>query len=165
MADFYVWLRRNKRILLLACWACGLVVSFRVALSMKNLLPSLVHSTITQGVTLWTALWSACCPVLLTSFAVRYGRLGVLPVAFFHGLRFGFSGFTICLVYGQSGWLIQLLFLFYDYALIPCLYLLWLRLLTVQGNHNRGYAVVFAYSILVGLFQFRIISPFLSGLF
>ena len=163
-SSIYHSLRRNRTSVLAFFWLGGILFGVRFAFTVEDL-PSLVFAVTQQEQTLWNAIWSCCCPVLLTAFATRYSEIWVLGVSFFYAFRFSFSTVGVLLSYGSCGWLIQLLFLLPDYLLIPWLYILWLRIIWNRGHQNRVFALCFFFSILVGLFQFRVISPFLSGLF
>ena len=158
-------LRRNKKRILAFSWLTGILLGAWFAQSMDASLRALVLDITRQALTLWSSLWAACCPVLLTAFASHYGVGWVLFVSSFLGFRFGFSCCAIQLTFGSSGWLIQLLYLFPDYLLIPWLYFLWLRLISKRSDAPRGFAILFFLALLLGLIQFRVISPFLSSLF
>lgn len=164
ISSIYHSLRRNKALVLAFFWLSGILSGLRFAFTVEEL-PVLIYTVTRQQQTLWTAIWSSCYPVLLTAFAARYSKACGLGVSFFYAFRFAFSAVGMLLTFGPCGWLIQFLYLWPDYLLIPWLYILWLRILSNQGNQNRYFAICFFLAIIVGMLQFCIISPFLCRLF
>lgn len=164
VSSIYYYFRGKKALILAFFWLSGALFGVRFAYCIEDL-PNLVFSVTQQKPTLWNAVWSCCYPVLLTAFAARYSKAFVLGIVFFCSFRFAFSALAVLLTYGAGGWLVQLLFLSSDYLLIPWYYILWLRIFMNQGHLNSWLAFCFFLSVLAGLLQFRIISPFLCGLF
>lgn len=159
--DFF---RKNSHLLLAFFWVLGIVAGICFAGDMDPVLQELLPQAVASQPQLWGIVWSAAAPFLLTFFAIYISEPLLLLVCFFKAFSFGFCSHGIRLCYGESSWLVQLLFLFSDYILIPCLYFLWLRLLSRSGSHRRELVLFFLMAIAVALVNFRLIAPFLTKL-
>ncbi len=154
-ADFH----RKRALALTTLWLAGLVFGVFCAESAPELVASMVRSAAGQTPYLWSILWSACFPFLLSAFAVQISESLLLPVCFFKACAFGFCGHGVGLAFGSGAWLIRLLLLFSDLILIPLLFLFWLR-----GPSKRALAICLTVAITVGALDRFLIAPFLVGL-
>lgn len=156
---------RKKASLILAIFWCGGILSgILLACSMGPVVLAKFPSAVCMEPTVWTAVWASCVPVLLSALALHFSEPWLLLVCYFQALRFGFASCGLRMTFDHSSWLIQLLFLFPDYVLIPWLYLLWLRLLAGQRHFRKDLVVHFLFAITIGLVHYRFVAPFLSRL-
>ena len=145
--------RRRVCCLLLALfWCVGLVLGVRAAFIVDNVFVSLMRLAVSSPVSIVGLLGSCLLPFLFTALAVFLSQDWlILPVCFLKSFTYGLCAKTIALTFGDSGWLIQLLFLFSDTCMLSVLFWFWIRHLA--GNKAtvvRDTAICIVVFIILG---------------
>ncbi len=156
--------RCHSGIILASFWCAGLLLGIMAAASAEEILFSKMRSAVAQPVSIVPFL--AFAPFLLSVIVIHLRQLWlILPCAFIKAFTFGFCAFAVTLAFGQSSWLIRVLFLFSDIAAIPIMYFYWLRCL--KGEHAGSFWFsVCCTGALIGLalVDYCWISPFLASI-
>ncbi len=150
--------------LLSAAWVMGLVFGvFTSGFASASFL-SLARSAVFSPVSALGLLLCSLLPLLFSAFAVYISNVPLLMMvafgkAFFHA----YLCLAVLYSFGSAGWLVRLLFLFSDSAVLPLLWLYWLRSVH-DGRRDFAFRTVPAIcaAILIAGFDYRVIAPFLA---
>lgn len=157
---------RTLRTVLALLWIVGLLLGAVVSLSADTLLSSTMRSALHSGMSIFGLLAALLLPFLITALAVFISQPSLLlPVAFLKAFLFSFTGTGLLTAFGTSAWLLRCLLMFSDTLVLPLLWWLWLRLLSDDRN-TALYSCLFAVAgtVLIGCFDFALVSPFLVSL-
>ena len=165
-------LRQQKRKglcwILAFCWISGLFCGMTVYCLETETFASLMRSCIYEAVSISGLLYVNVFPFLLSVFAVFLAAPAMLvPVCFGKAFLTGLVSLGIMDLFDSAGWLCRGLFLFSNCAVLPVLYLYWIR--SVQDRTPRpsgtGRAFLAAVAVLgICSLDFCIISPFWASL-
>lgn len=158
--------RKACRFILAFFWISGLICGFLVYLSAETSLVPLMHSILSETVSIVSLLCVTALPFLLSIFMVFFSKPWlILPICFCKAFLFSFVSIGILQLYGSAGWLIRFLLLFSDCVTVPFLYWFWLRCLTrTDLFFGCTSAFLLALGFLIGSMDYRIISPVLARL-
>lgn len=170
---------RNTRKLFLPfswCKACIFLLFFLwiFGIAFGCILGSEIH----RNAASWMRTAPVCCvsivsvlavsllPFLLTAFAVYFSQTWlILPLAFYKAFSFSFFSVITIFVFEGGGWLIRLLMMFPNIALVALLFLLWLRVLCGKCDQPyRNILICSGISTAITLFDYLCISPYLAFL-
>ena len=108
---------------------------------------------------------SVMLPFLFSAIAVFISKpILLIPVSLIQCAGFSMCCMAADIAFGAAGWLVRLLLLFSDFVLLPVLPIASTRIL--QGKTlKRWYMVlVVGLSAIVGIIDWKIVSPFLATL-
>lgn len=159
-------LRRGSVTVLAFLLCCGYLLGAFLTTVSGDYVSSMMRTAVTSRVSIVCLLPVILFPFLITAFAVYIGQFWILaPIAFCKAFSFGYLSSCILCSFGNSGWLIQLLFLFSDGVSLPILCWFWIRLLDSRGaKMNHSFAIVSVLIFLIVIFDCQFISPFLVSL-
>lgn len=152
--------------LLASSWFLGIVLGIPAALAASNFLVPMMRQSVQCPVSILDLLAVTVVPFLLSAFMVSLSEPWILLIiSTFKAFNFSFCACGISLAFGQCSWLVQFLFLFSDYLLVPLLYLYCVR--HIQGQAVRRVWESYCYigaSLLIGGIDCFIVAPFLASL-
>ena len=154
--------RLEPVVLLAYVWLAGLLIGVAIALLRKNSMQSVMHIVCPIFYSAPRRALLSLLPFFLSAFAVFVSHTKwILPLCGFKAIWVAVNCFLVCLYYGQSGWLAQCLFMFFDTCSLPVLFFYWLRLLTVPCNKLiRVHIAVFCILIVLFIVDYRIVTPY-----
>ena len=152
--------------LLCATWVFGMLLGAWSAVSADSAIISMVRNCIGSHVTIPGMLCVAFLPFLISAYAISLSEPWILLI-FSTCKAYSFS-LCLCatgLAFGQSSWLVRLLFLFSDLCLIPVLYLYWLRHISGTNPTRRWElpACLCIAAVISGI-DYYFIAPFLMSI-
>lgn len=157
---------KNPANFLRISWCLGLLAGVFTAGLASDSLSLTMHTAVRSCVSIAGLLATISLPFLLSAFAVSIGGAWLLiPIAFMKAFVFTFLGFGLMTAYHSAGWLLRILFMFADCCSMPLLYNYWLKL--CSGASKSPWLSATAHlipTLLIGYFDFRLISPFLATL-
>lgn len=158
--------RKGCRLILAFFWLLGLFCGIFFCRSAGDPLYSLMRSASHCTVSILSLLLGTGLPFLLSAAAVYFSRpVFVLPICFFEAVSFAFISCGVFCAYHTAGWLIRCLLLFSKFVCAPLLYLYWLRYLPGYRKFNIWEPLfLLSLTILIGSFDYRVISPLLVRL-
>lgn len=107
---------------------------------------------------------SVWIPFLVSLFLIVQSKpLLVYVICFLHVASYSFAGFAINISFGSAGWLVHGMMQFSDLILIPVLLLFSVCVLQNRAS-KRLLCLCIAISVMVGLIDYLMISPFLVNL-
>lgn len=161
-----IWWRKTAVRLLAISWCLGIILGYLAAVSAKSVISDVVQRCVNADLSVVGVLAVTVLPFLMSAFAVSFSEPWLLLIySTYKAFSFSFSGWGVCLAYGQSGWLVLFLFLFSDLFVIPLLYLYWLR--HIQGDIAPTaweLPLFLSAALLVGAVDYCFIAPFLTSL-
>lgn len=145
---------------------CGFFLGASIAVFADISTVPMMRTVVSVGVSISSLILAMLLPFLFTSLAVYLGQLWLLiPISFSKAVSFGFLGSCVLRSFGESGWLVQLLFMFSDCLILPVLCWLWLSVLRQRQFHvNRSFCVSGILLLGIVILDHHIISPFLVEL-
>lgn len=165
-SDFSFSWRRGCLLLLALFWCAGLVFGVYTASMADNTLISLMRSAVFSPVSIVGLLSSYLLPFLFTALAVFLSKSWlILPICFVKSFSYGLCARTVALTFGDSGWLLQLLFLFSDTCALSVLFWFWIRHLAgSRVTVIKDAAICIVVFIILGILDYCCVSPFLAML-
>lgn len=162
-ARFFSSSRKPSTIVLAFVLCVGYFLGAVLALLSDQFSVSLMHTAVLSRGSIVSILSVLLLPFLFTAFAVFVRRYQLLvPIAFFRAVIFSYVCSVIVCIYGSSGWLILLLFLFSDCASLPVLCWLWVRSISSREQKLlRNIFYVFVPLLGIVYLDYRFVSPFL----
>ena len=161
-----IWWRKIATRLLALSWILGMILGSLGAIYGESTLVVLVRQGVCSELSFTGISVVTMLPFLLSAFAVTFSEPWLLLlISTLKAFSFSFCAWGVCLTFGQSGWLVLILFLFSDIALIPLLYFYWLR--HIKGTIPPSFwelPLFLAIALLIGSIDYRFVSPFLSTL-
>lgn len=152
--------------LLAFSWFLGMILGILAASAASEALIPMMYQSVQCSVSSPGLLVAAVVPFLLSAFAVSLSKPQLLLiVSLLKAFSYGYCACGISLTFGQSSWLVRLLFLFSDHILIPMLYLYWVR--HIQGCTDRRLSELWcfiAFALLVAGIDCYFVAPFLVTL-
>lgn len=150
---------------------CTFVFGFLAGTVVVSLAPDvfvfLVHEAIILPVSFIDLLVHIVVPFSLTALILRTRRVELfLILCFVQAFSFGIVSYSIYLVYGSAQWMIQALLLFT--RTITLVLLLWFWCRQFSGRSQAGFQdlfLCFSISVLVSVFDYRLISSLPAKLF
>lgn len=160
------WWRRASRWLLALFWCTGLSLGVYTASSADSASISLMRLAVCSPVSIVGLLSVYLLPFLLTALAVfLFKSWFFLPISFLKAFAFGWCARAVTLSFGDSSWLIQLLFLFSDSSLLTVMCWFWIRHISGSGaTVIRDAAICIVVFIVFGMLDYCCVSPFLAML-
>lgn len=158
---------RNLRLLLILCWFVGLVSGACLALLCKDALSLFLRQVVFYGDYSFSGLlFIRLIPILITILVFFYSRPFLLiPLAFLKAFLFSFIAVSVAFAFGLSAWLISTLLLLCECLTLTVLWFTWLSVLSGAVSYiHREFAFSCVTVVLIFLFDYRYIAPFLSRL-
>lgn len=151
---------------LLMLWAGGIILGTTLGAEDSAIYFSLMRRSVATPVSIVGL--GVCCalPFLFTAAVAWTGYLRLIYFfSFFKGYTVGFTG-AICLTsYGTGGWLIRLLLLFPQLAVLPALWFIWLKLCRGENTFSVcGICSLIGYLLAAFLVNYFLVAPFLARL-
>lgn len=161
---FTFFRRRGCASLLAFFWCAGLVFGVCAAFGARNVLVPLMRLAVASPVSIVGLLGSLLLPFLFTALAVFLSHdWFILPVCFLKSFTYVLCAQTITLAFGNSAWLIQLLFLFSDTCMLSVLIWFWIRHLDCNRvTIVRDTAICIVVFIIIGILDHCFVSPYLT---
>ena len=158
--------RKSCLSVLASSWFLGHVLGIVFSIAAGDSNVSLMRMALNSHVSISGLLTAILLPFLLSAFAVYLHESWLLiPIAFAKAFIFSYIGLGVMTVYGSAGWLVRLLLMFSDCCSLPVLFWYWIRLLSGQRKATiPATAVPVFLVILIGSFDYCIVSPFLTAL-
>lgn len=155
------------KILLLVSWSIGLICGIAYAFQADSSFSSLMHSAALSPVSIVSLLIVLFLPFLISAIAVFLSRpVLLMPLAFTKAFSFGACAFAADLAFSSAGWLLRSMLMFSDLLTVPVLIWFWLRCLKGDRFRScRDLAICAGFIVLIGNFDFYIVSPFLAMLY
>lgn len=157
-------IRKRSTLILSFCWFLGLCCGVFSARAASSVVRPMIADAVAQIPYLWGIVTADMFPFLLSAFGVSFSGSYLFPISFFKAFSFGFCAAGAGLIYGNGGWLIRILFLFSDIVLIPILFVYWIRCLSGHDRARRDLIICLVISLIVGMTDRFLISPFLVSL-
>lgn len=158
--------RKGCWMLLVLFWCTGLILGVYTASIAENTLVSLMRSAVFSSVSIVGLLGSFLLPFLFTVLAVFLSKSWlILPICLAKSFSFALCARAVALAFGDSGWLLQLLFLFSDTIMLSVLCWFWAR--HIEGGRVtviRDAAICIVVFIILGTLDYCCVSPFLAML-
>lgn len=147
-------------------WISGLFFGMLLAAGAGNSFFLTMRGAFSFSVSIPGLLLVTSLPFLLTAAAVYLSRpLLLLACVFFKGVSFGFCAFGITVVFEGASWLVLILLMFGDIAVLPFLMWLWLRHWDLSGRHFlRDASLYVSVALLMGFIDICFVSPFAAAL-
>lgn len=153
---------------LLVCivWILGLVCGALVASRAGISLYAFVY-TIPEGhLTLFAAIATKVCPVIITAALCRISHSLILPIVWLKAFSYSYCIYCLNFAFSGAGWLVCLLLLFSEFlVIINLLCFLILNYLKGSVSFFNKLIIHVSISIGVGLFDYYLISPYVAVLF
>ena len=160
------WWHKTAPRFLVASWFLGIALGCLAANASAAILVELIRSSIGTDLSIIGALTVAVLPFLLSAFAISFDqRWLLLLISIGKAFSFSYCAWGVCLAFGQSGWLVLILFLFTDLFLVPLLYFYWLQ--HIRGDRTPKVwelPVFLAAAIAIACIDHRFVAPFLTTL-
>ena len=160
------WKCLFRRLLFLLIWASGLYLGCIVSSESGSSFSPLMRGFFTNTVSIVALISVSVLPFLFSAFAVSIGFSQLLFfICFIKAFSFGFVSGAIYTVFGNVGWLGQLLFMFSDMVSLPLFLLYGVR--HISGDRSFSFSEFFfgtAVLILIGSVDFCFVSPVLAML-
>ena len=152
----YVWI-------LASAWPVGLLCGISLSYFSRFLSASLMHSAIYSSMSIVGLLFSHFIPLFLTAIAVIFSlHIWVVFLSFSRAVMTGFCVFCIAFAFGDSSWLICLLFLFSNCSVNAIILWLSFHIRTLKRQDLVGQiAVAFAICLFVSIIDCIYIHPIL----
>ncbi len=155
--------RRDTPFFLAFAWITGLLFGVITSLSAGAHLASLMRMTAYSPVSIVGLLSAMLLPLLCSAFAVYISCPRLLsPIAFVKAFFYAYFCFGVFAGFGSAGGLIRLLLIFSDTAMLPVLWLYWLRSTGSPGQFLYRTVPAIAAAVLIGSIDYSVISPFLA---
>lgn len=161
-----LWCCKTSPAFLALSWCLGLVCGILAARTARDTLIPLMRAAAGRPVWILDLLIVTTLPFLISAYAASLSEPWLLlAISAAKAFIFSFCAYGVSLAFGQSSWLVRFLFLFSDSCLIPVLFLFWLRHIEKNAPVRRWELIVcLAVAVIVGIIDYRIISPFLVAL-
>ena len=157
---------RVRVFVLICCWICGLLLGIHYASRADDTYFLLMHTAATARVSITGLLAAVFLPFLFSAFAVYILRPELLlAVCFLKAASFSCCSFGLMHAFGSAGWLVRFLLQFSDCFMIPVL--LWFSVRHIVKSVKpvwRDFLICSLWMLIVGAFDYCIVSPFLVGL-
>lgn len=155
---------KGPKVLLACAWFLGLVTGILFSISASDSLFPTMRAAVSGCVSISGLLSAMLLPLLFSAFAVYISQpLLLIPIAFLKALIFSFLGMSIMAAYGSAGWLVRFLLMFSDCMMLPFLWWYWLQAISCPRRAAvRNTALVFVIAVMIGSFDYCVISPFLA---
>ncbi len=165
-SDFFDPRRKFAPLLLACAWTFGLLAGAVLFYTAGPLPLSTTPSPPFGQVSVIGLLCVTWLPFLFSAFAVYLSHPGwILSIAFLKGASFSFVSARLLAQFGSAGWLFRMLLMFSDLAMLPLLFIFWLRYLPGDRKIRLSTIAVFLlWSTLIGSLDYCLISPFLASL-
>lgn len=153
--------------LLAVFWIAGMLTGLHISNTVNAFDNSLMRAAVLSGVSMVGLLAVVLFPLILSAIAVYFS----VPLFFFllsFGKAFGFAfcSFRILTAFGSAGWLVRWLLLFSDTCMSVVLLWFWIRNINgIGASSKKDLAVCAAFALLIGCFDYFVVSPFLRMLF
>ena len=150
--------------LLITVWFIGLFLGIGIYDPMYS---SLMCSVLLQPVSIVGLVMILFLPLfsVYVSLILNKPIISVI-VCFLKAVSFGFTGCLITHNYGNASWLVRLLFLFSDHCCVILLFVFWFYFFcSFASNRTKYHSVFFLIAVLIAMFDYFVISPFMRGLF
>ena len=156
--------RRQRLRILAFVWICGLLLGLTLGLFAANSMIPLTRQVVSVPVSTGWLLLSAVMPVAVSAFAVYRSDIRLLiPVVFLEACGLAFVGTLVLISFGSAGWLVRLLLTFTGSAVLPVLWVLWLRGFSGDGEISLvPFVPAFSAAFLIGCIDCAMVSPFLT---
>lgn len=156
--------RRNNRVFLALFWFSGLLTGSALSVAASDSLAPMMRMAVDCCVSIDGLLTAILLPFLLSVFAVLIHEPWLLlPIAFGKAFLVSFLGIGVLAAYGSAGWLVRGLLMFSDCCTLPLLYWYWSRHTSDQRGSGAVSALVLVIAILIGSFDYCVVSPFLAA--
>ena len=157
---------RRNRFFLACTWIFGLISGAVCSVHSGIFLTSLMRTAVHGSVSIVGLMSAGLLPLLFSAAAVFISKIWLLiPVAFCKAFLYAYFAAGLMAAYGNAGWLVRILFMFSDYVMLPVLWWYWMSVLDGRDRlFYRKSAVACAAALMIGCFDFYIVSPFLASL-
>lgn len=164
--DFTDFWRRCSRLCLALIWIFGLIAGCILFFSAEPEFSSLMPMAVGGRVSIVGLLSVILLPFLFSAFAVFISQSWLLlPLAFCKAVCFSYVSLGVMEAYGSAGWLMRLLLMFSDIAVLPLLYGYWQRYISGDRQFGIWPGLLFLVGgLCIGSMDYCLISPFLAGL-
>ena len=140
-------------------WSFGLFAGFFFSYVCRDSVSLLMLSAFFRPVSI---VFPAACVIFLFLFFVCCQSI-LLLACFFKSICFGFAWMSIAYLFGSSGWIVRGLILFCDTVMNLSMLML---ALDFNSQHTHKSKMIYATICLIAvLFDYIVLSPFVSGLF
>lgn len=147
-------------------WIVGMVIGVFFAHGAKETLMPLIQQSVVSHSTALGSLCAVLLPFLFSALAVSFSEPWLLLlISVYKAFSFTFCASGVGLAFGDSSWLVRILFLFSDLCLIPVLYIYWLRHLR-KDSRSRPWELscCLGWAVLVCGIDYWFIAPFLASI-
>ena len=151
----------------LACsFLAGLLFGACASIAASDTLFPMMRAVAFGCVSIFGLLSAILLPLLFSAFAVYIGqRWLIFLIAFVKAFLFAFLGIGIMNAFGSAGWLVRWLLMFSDSFTLPLLWWFWLRAFSDRRTTSlRFAALIAAAAIIIGSFDYTVVSPFAAML-
>ncbi len=150
----------------LMLWAFGIILGTFTGNCSSAQSVSLMRHVLTAPVSIVGLLICAALPFAFTAAAVLSGKPWlVYCFTFLKGFAFSYTGSLCLLSFGSSGWLVRVLLLFSQIAIVPALWYVWLSLCKENMPLNRwGISLLSSYLVSIVLLDYFVVAPYLEKL-
>lgn len=157
---------KTTRSVLAVCWCVGLLFGIFVSLSAGDFLASTMHAALSGSLSIFGLLTVILLPFLLSALAVSISMpILLIPIVFLKAFLFAFTGMGILTAFYAARWVLAGLLLFCDTLTQPLLWWFWLHAIPNGGSFLLRRALICVIgTVLVGLFDFYFVAPFLANL-
>lgn len=158
--------RKSSLVVLAFSWFLGLLLGVIFSIAAGDSIVSLMRTAVSSHVSISGLLTAILLPFLLSAFAVFICEPWLLfVIAFLKAFAFSYLGLGVMVAYGSAGWLVWLLLMFSDCCSLPLLLWYWIRFISGRKSTVIPVTVVlFFLAVLIGSFDFCVVSPFLATL-
>lgn len=164
--DFARLPRRFLAVVLAFAWCAGLLLGAFTAGFADDSFFSTMRAALDCRVSISGLMAVTLLPLLFSAFAVFISCNWLLiPIAFLKAFSFSYMGAGLMAAFGDSGWLLMLLWMFSDCFVVPLLLWLWISACSAtRETALRRTAALLPALIGIGYLDLQFVSPFLVNL-
>ena len=155
---------RNKCLIIALCGAIGSLVGVMIAISAGNYYFLLMHTAAGSRVSIVDTGFAILVPFWVSLFLIVHSKPWlVYVICILQIAQYTAALYAIAISFGSSGWMVNAFMQFSDFFLIPILLLL--SKCRLQNRVSKRLIwISIAVSVVVGLIDYCLISPFLANL-
>lgn len=159
-------LQRKLRVIFAVILIVGILAGVRLSYAADDSILTLASVSGNTGLTFWGIAAVLLLPLLISLCAFHFNiPILILPIAFLKSAAFGFCSCCVIFAYGDAGWLVRFLVLFSDSAMFVVLCWYWFSHLEgVRTRLRQDTVLCFVLAVVIGMFDYIYISPFLAML-
>lgn len=153
---------RKWMFLLALCWVFGLLLGCLCGGSRAGVFPSNMELSEFGQVDPFGSLLILSLPFVSSVIAVSLWR-SVLPlIAFAKAFCFAYVSAGLMVSFGSAGWLVCILLLLGDGAMLPLLWLYWYR--SMAGQSVAAICIAGTLAMVIWWFDYAVLSPFVANM-